>query len=67
MKKTELSYSSAYEELQQIVAALQNEQISIDELPAKIARATELVQFCKNQLRHTEEAVAGLMGGEVGS
>lgn len=65
MKKTELSYTSAYEELQLIVAALQNEQIPIDELPAKIARATELVQFCKNQLRKTEEAVAGLMGGEV--
>lgn len=65
MKKTELSYSSAYEELQQIVAALQNEQIPIDALPAQIERATQLVQFCKNQLRQTEEAVAGLVGGEV--
>jgi exodeoxyribonuclease VII small subunit len=61
-KKDELTYSSAYEALQQIVSALQNEQISIDDLPAQIARATELVQFCKNQLRQTEEAVAGLVG-----
>jgi len=58
-----ISYATAYEELQQIVAALQQEQIGLDELPEQIARAGELVQFCREHLRMTEAAVEGLEGG----
>jgi exodeoxyribonuclease VII small subunit len=59
MKKQEpaLTYTTAYETLQQIVRDLQAESVSIDDLPATIARATELVQFCREHLRQTEEKV----------
>lgn len=61
-KADNISYATAYEELQQIVAALQQEQIGLDELPEKIARAGELVQFCREHLRKTEAAVEGMTG-----
>jgi exodeoxyribonuclease VII small subunit len=64
MKKKEeiLRYESAQQELQQIVRDLQSEAVPIDELGEKIARANELIQFCRERLRVTEAEVAKLSG-----
>jgi len=56
------SYESAFAELQQIVRDLQDESVSIDELTAKIARAAELIRFCREKLRLTEAEMAKLTG-----
>lgn len=62
MKKQpeELSYESAFAELQQIVRDLQEESVGIDVLADKIARANELVRFCRERLRATEEEIGKL-------
>jgi exodeoxyribonuclease VII small subunit len=62
MKKQpeQLSYESAAAELQQIVRDLQSEAVGIDELAAKIARANELIRFCRERLRMTEEEIGKL-------
>ena len=64
MKKQpeQLNYESAFAELQQIVRDLQEEAVGIDELTAKIARAAELIRFCREKLRLTEEEMAKLSG-----
>jgi len=64
MKKQpeQLTYESAFAELQQIVRDLQDEAVGIDELSAKIARAAELVRFCRERLRVTEEEIGKLTG-----
>ena len=64
MKKQpeQLTYESAQTELQQIVQDLQNEAVGIDELTAKIARASELIRFCRERLRMTEEEIGKLTG-----
>ncbi|GAB4490806.1 MAG: exodeoxyribonuclease VII small subunit [Saprospiraceae bacterium] len=64
MKKQpeQLTYESAQTELQQIVQDLQNEAVGIDELTAKIARASELIRFCRERLRMTEEEIEKLTG-----
>ena len=66
MKKQEttLTYESAYNELQQIVRALQEDQINIDELPERIARAGELIRYCRERLRQTESALQKLQGDD---
>lgn len=51
------SYDNAIEELQLIVNDLQAEVVSIDSLSDKVKRASELIAFCKNKLRETEDAV----------
>ena len=43
-KKEELSYETAYGELQEIMSALQNEEISVDSLSTKVKRASELLK-----------------------
>lgn len=52
-----LTYSDAYQELQDIVNALQRDEISIDDLAEKVKRGEYLVQYCQDKLRQTEEAI----------
>ena len=51
------SYDKAVEELQQIVRDIESEETGVDKLAEKIKRATELIGFCKEKLRNTEEEV----------
>jgi len=53
----ELSYTEAYEELQAIVADIEQGEISVDELSAKVKRAAMLIKICKNKLSTTETDV----------
>ena len=56
-----MSYTEALEELQAIVAELQAESVDIDHLSAKVKRAAELIQFCQQRLRSTEQEVKELL------
>lgn len=58
-------YQTALNELQEILEALQNQQIPIDTLSEKAARAKILLQFCSQKLRQTEEQLNGLFGTEA--
>jgi len=57
MSGTELSYSEAFEELQVIVSEIEQGEISVDELSAKVKRAAMLIKICKTKLSTTEEDV----------
>ena len=64
MKKTTESpdtYETAFAELQQLVNALQNESVGIDELAGKVERAQWLIRFCRERLRQVESEVAKLV------
>ena len=51
------NYTDAFQELQTIVADIENGQISVDELSQKVKRASQLIKFCKMKLATTEEDV----------
>ncbi|MFT6246728.1 MAG: exodeoxyribonuclease VII small subunit [Crocinitomicaceae bacterium] len=53
----EIKYTEAFEELQQIVADIEDGEISVDELSVKVKRASELIKVCKTKLTSTEEDV----------
>lgn len=53
----EQTYSDAFAELQQIVADIEDGEISVDELSEKVKRASELIAVCKKKLTSTEEDV----------
>lgn len=57
----ELKYEESFDELQQIVADLEDGEVSVDELSAKIKRASELIQWCKKKLTSTEEDVSKIL------
>ena len=55
-----ISYESALSELQELVTDLQGEAVSIDDLSEKAKRAAELIKFCREKLRHTDQELKGL-------
>ncbi len=52
-----IKYSEAFDELQQIVADIEDGEIGVDELSVKVKRASELIKICKTKLTSTEEDV----------
>ena len=52
-----INYTEAFEELQGIVAEIEQGEINVDELSEKVKRATELIKICKAKLSSTEEDV----------
>jgi exodeoxyribonuclease VII small subunit len=61
MKDKTLSYDKAFSELQDILMALQQSETGVEELTIKIKRASELISFCKNKLRTTENEIQKLL------
>jgi exodeoxyribonuclease VII small subunit len=62
---TTLTYANALQEVQTIVQSLQEGQIGIDELSEQLSCAAELIKFCREKLRQTEQEVDGLFAIEV--
>ena len=52
-----ISYTEASAELQQIVEELENSEIDIDLLEAKVKRASVLLKICRDKLYKTEKNV----------
>ena len=55
------SYQAAIEELQRIVAEMQSENCSIDNLSEYMVRALELLKFCKAKLTATDEKLRKIL------
>ncbi len=55
------TYKDAFEELQAIVSDIESGDIAVDELTAKINRASELLSICKAKLTASEEEVEKLL------
>lgn len=55
--KEEISYTEAFDKLQEIVKQMENADISVDDLSENIKTATKLIKICKDKLTKTEEEV----------
>lgn len=58
---SEINYTQAFDELQEIVSEMEDGQISVDELAMKVKRASELIRICKNKLVATEGDVQKIL------
>lgn len=54
---TKITYTEAFTELQEIVREMENAEIDIDELDAKVKRASVLLKICREKLYKTEQNV----------
>ena len=52
-----ISYTEAMMELEEIVAEIEQGEITVDTLSEKVKRASELIKICKSKLINTEEDV----------
>lgn len=57
-----ISYTDALNELNEISRAIDSESIPLDELAAKVKRASELIAICRAKLRSTEDEVKKIIG-----
>ncbi len=57
MAKAKFSYDKSYKELQTILAEIEEGDVSIDHLEAKVKRARELINLCQEKLRATEKEI----------
>ena len=48
------SYTAAVEELDQILAAIERDEVDVDVLSQKVARAVQLVQYCRERIAAAE-------------
>ncbi|HRG22814.1 MAG TPA: exodeoxyribonuclease VII small subunit [Chitinophagaceae bacterium] len=52
--KSDLNYNEAYIKLQDLVEQLEDGNIPLDKLAAKVKQANELLAVCENKLRQLE-------------
>ena len=57
MAKKEPSYRQSIEEIETILAKIENGKTDIDDLAAEIKRAAKILQDCKEKLFRTEQEV----------
>ncbi len=61
MAKKTLTYQQAIEELETILSKMENNELEIDHLSNQVKRASELISFCKDKLKRTEEDVSKIL------
>lgn len=52
-----LTYAEAIEELEAIVAGMEDSEIDIDLLAEKVKRASYLIRYCRERLKSTDDEV----------
>ena len=62
--KKDLTYSQAFEELEKLVAEIEDDGIQLDVLATKVKEAKELISFCEKKLRVIEKDVTKGMSDE---
>lgn len=56
-----ITYEQAAKELDEILADLKGDKVSIDQLEIKVERAAKLASFCSEKLRTTESKINGII------
>jgi exodeoxyribonuclease VII small subunit len=61
MVPKKISYQEALNEIEEILAKIENEELDIDELSEKVTRVSFLLKFCKDKLHKTNEEVEKIL------
>jgi exodeoxyribonuclease VII small subunit len=59
--KKQIKYGDAIEEIESILNKIENEELDVDDLTAKVKRVSELLHICKEKLHSTEEEVEKIL------
>lgn len=60
-KETKPRYQEAFAELERIVREIESEAVDVDQLAAKVKRASELIKICREKLTATETDVQEIL------
>lgn len=57
MAQKKLSYTEAFDKLQDILDKIEGGELDVDELTSSVKKASELIKFCKSKLYDTETEI----------
>jgi len=61
MAKKEISYNEAIHEIEDILSKIENEELDVDDLSAKVKQVSMLIKKCKKKLTETEDQVQKIL------
>jgi exodeoxyribonuclease VII small subunit len=61
MGKTDISYSRAIKEIEEILRKIESEELDVDQLSASVKKAADLLKICKSKLRDTEQEIQKIL------
>ena len=61
MVKKKISYRETITEIEETIAAIENEELDVDDLSEKVKRVSELLMICKEKLHNTEKEVEKIL------
>jgi exodeoxyribonuclease VII small subunit len=59
--RSDLKFSEALAELEEILGRIESEQIDIDELANELKKASELLELCRGKIRRAEVEVTQIV------
>ena len=59
-----MKYEEALQQLETIVAQIEDNELDIDQLANRLKEAQKLIKFCKDTLYKTDEKIKALLGEE---
>jgi exodeoxyribonuclease VII small subunit len=59
----EMKFGDAIEELEAIVASIENDEVDLDDLADRVDRAAALVELCRERISSTEMQVKKIIDG----
>ncbi len=65
MAKKAVTYNEAIAEIEDILEQMENEEMDVDELSAKVKKVSELLKICRKKLTQTEEEVEKILNEMV--
>ena len=57
----EISYAAALAELEGILAAIEEEQVDVDELGVKVKRSAELIRLCRSRIESATTEIEAIV------
>lgn len=61
MTKKKVGYVEAINEIEDILAKIEDNELDVDELSEKVKRVAVLLKICKDKLRKTESEVENIL------
>jgi exodeoxyribonuclease VII small subunit len=61
MSENTIKYSEAIKEIEDILRQIENEELDVDDLSAKVKQAYFLLRLCKEKLHATEKDIENIM------
>lgn len=61
MSTNEISYSQAINEVEGILAKIEDQELDVDELAGQLKRVSELIKICKKKLFTAEKEVEKIL------